>query len=426
MKPQTKAILSSMAGNTLEFYDFYLYGTFAPLLAKIFFPTYDSTAALMASLMTFAAGYFMRPLGAILFGHLGDRLGRKQALTLSIFLMAIPTSLIGLLPTYDAVGIVAPIVLVLCRLLQSICAGGEYNGAAIFAIEHIGKGKEGFAGSLMSVSGGGGALLATFIGAFFMQSTMPHWSWRIPFLLGALLGGVGFYIRRQVHESPQFKKDVAKKPLNIPLSQALSKFPIAVLCCIGGAAFSGALSSTFAAYMNVYLTKVVGLELGSALSLNTFGLIVFVSCAPLAGMLADRFGLARVMTISTLGLMMSIYGIFNLVSTGLTLNILLANFLLCAFAVGFIAPLNAFMNRLFPANSRYSGIAFGYGVGMATLGGTTPIIMTWLIDKTGLSMAPAFYLMSLGALGLLIIFVGSKITEPQKKLEFREQLVSAQ
>jgi MHS family proline/betaine transporter-like MFS transporter len=304
MSSRFKVALSSMAGNMLEFYDFYLYGTFASILAGLFFPSYDATAALIASLGTFAAGYLMRPIGAVVFGHLGDRLGRKRALTLSIFFMAIPTLVIGLLPTYHTIGIFAPIILFSCRLLQGVCAGGEYNGAAIFTIEHMKKDQDGFAGSLMSVSGGGGGLLATFLGALFMHPSMPSWSWRIPFIFGAFLGVVGYYIRKKIGESPAFKEEVSKKPLSVPLLKAFQQYPVSILCCVGGAAFSGALSSTFVVYMNIYLTKVVGLTLNHSLWFNSFGLLIFVASAPLAGFLSDRFGKPKIMTISAIALIL--------------------------------------------------------------------------------------------------------------------------
>lgn len=403
MKQRAKIIAASMAGNALEFYDFYLCGTFATLFATLFFPEQDATAALLASLSAFAVGYFVRPIGAVIFGHLGDRLGRKKALTVSIFAMAIPTGIIGLLPTYEMIGIWAPITLVTCRLIQGICAGGEYNGAAIFAIEHTTQKRKALAGSMMSVSGGGGALLATFTGYIFTQAAMPAWGWRVPFLLGVALGLIGLYIRRKTNETPDFETMVHEKPLRLPLWHALKEAPLSVICCIGGAAFSGALSATFAAYMNVYMVKVVGLTLNNSMILNVFGLMTFVLMAPVAGWLADRYSPRLVMTTSTIALLSLFIPIFHLAQMATVPSILAAYLLLTTFAAGFIAPMNQFMNQLFVPSIRYSGIAFGYGIGMATLGGTVPLVATYLIGATQNTMAPAYYLMGIGVIGLLII-----------------------
>lgn len=408
MSKNVKVILASMAGNALEFYDFYLCGTFASLFAEIFFPSQDSTAALLSSLSAFAVGYFVRPIGAIIFGHLGDRLGRKRALTISIFAMAIPTGIIGLLPTYSMIGLWAPVLLVACRLIQGICAGGEYNGAAIFAIEHATNRYKSLAGSMMSVSGGGGALLATFTGYLFTQAAMPSWGWRIPFLLGVILGLIGLYIRRRTGETPDFQNTVSQAPLKKPLLDALTKKPLSVFCCIGGAAFSGALSSTFAAYMNIYMVKVVGLTLSNSMFLNVFGLLTFVLLAPVAGWIADKTTPHKVMTVSAFALAFLFIPIFKLAQHATTLSILTAYLLLTSFAAGFIAPMNQFMNQLFNPSMRYSGIAFGYGIGMATLGGTVPLVATYLISITGNLLAPAYYLMGVSMLGLIIIALSFK------------------
>lgn len=405
MQKKSKVIIASMAGNALEFYDFYLCGTFASLFAQLFFPEKDTTAALLSSLSAFAVGYFVRPIGAVIFGHLGDRLGRKKALTISIFAMALPTGMIGLLPTYDLIGLWAPVILVLCRLAQGICAGGEYNGAAIFAIEHTQKNRKSLAGSMMSVSGGTGALLATFTGFVFTQPFMPSWGWRIPFILGVVLGLIGLYIRRRISETPDFENSVSDQPLKQPLFEALKRTPLSVVCCIGGAAFSGALSSTFAAYMNVYMVKVVGLTLSNSMILNVFGLLVFVLMAPIAGLLADKWSPRKVMTVSAILLAFLFVPIFKLAQTGTTYTILLAYLLLTLCAAGFIAPMNQFMNQLFPAATRYSGIAFGYGVGMAAIGGTFPLVATYLIALTNNTLAPAYYLIMISFMGLMIILI---------------------
>jgi len=213
-----KAILAAMIGNALEYYDVMLYGFFAAALAPLFFPTTNHFVSITASLGTFAAGFLMRPLGGILFGHLGDRYGRRMALAFSILLVTVPTLTIGLLPTYEYIGIAAPIILVVCRLLQGLCVGGEYSGAAIFVIEHSKKKQEAFAGSVLCATGFLGGFLGTILGLICTLPYMPTWSWRIPFLIGSIIGLIGYYIRTQVDESPAYSQamkrgEIIKSPL---------------------------------------------------------------------------------------------------------------------------------------------------------------------------------------------------------------------
>jgi len=228
MSNKKKVIIASVLGNALELYDFSLYGIFVPLFATLFFPTGNPTVALLASLATFAVGFLTRPLGGILFGYLGDRFGRKNALLISIMLMALPTLIISFLPTYAQIGILAPILLLLCRLLQGLCAGGEYTGASIFIIEHLGKSRRGLAGSLISASGAIGSLIAMLLGAALLQPGLPEWSWRIPFLMGAFLALIGFYIRRSLQESPEFTELLVQQvpSSGVPLLVAFQKYPI--------------------------------------------------------------------------------------------------------------------------------------------------------------------------------------------------------
>lgn len=238
MKKSYKAIFAAMVGNALEYYDVMLYGFFATMLAPLFFPTENQTISIISSFGTFAAGFLMRPLGGMIFGHLGDKFGRQKALVLAIFLVTIPTFTIGILPTYVEIGIAAPIILVICRLLQGLCVGGEYSGASIFVIEYSKKGQETFAGSILTASGLFGGVIGTFLGFICTLSFMPSWGWRIPFLLGSLMGLVGYYIRKNVNESPDFMRHKNEKVAKVPLFLVFQNRKINLLCTIGIGAVS--------------------------------------------------------------------------------------------------------------------------------------------------------------------------------------------
>lgn len=394
-------LTSSLAGNILEFYDFSLYGIFSPVFAILFFPNTSPTTTFLASLATFGVGFFMRPLGGIVFGYIGDRLGRKKALSLSIILMAIPTLIVGFLPTYDQIGIVATVILIACRLLQGLCAGGEYNGASIFLIEHLGYRLSGLAGSLIASSGAIGSLLALSLGAFFLQSTMPINAWRIPFLLGAGFGIIGLYIRRHISETPEFTNAI-KKELSIhpSLIQIWKSHLRAILTTIGIAALVGSLSSMLMIYMNIYLYNVMGFVQTKSLFFNSLELLIYIFIGPLAGWLSDKIGHLQMMIIGALGIFISIYPIFLLLQQESTIILIFSQLIFCLFACVFIAPSSAVMNTLFPVNIRYRCIALSYGIGIAAFGGSMPFICTLLIKVTQNNMMPAIYLMLCASISL--------------------------
>lgn len=411
MKTKSRIIIAGMAGNVLEFYDFTLFGALSVVLSQKFFPSNDPVASLLAMLTTYAVGYMARPLGSIFLGHIGDRLGRKKALTVSIFMMAIPTFIIGLLPTYDSIGFFAPLILVICRLFQGICAGGEYNGSSIFLIEHNPE-RENLAGALASFSGTFGCLMGVLVGALAIQPFMPDWMWRVPFLMGLLLGFVGFYLRSKIEESPLFMETLAKnKTVRHPLWDVLKNHKRAVLSCFLGAAFSGTLGGTFIAYIPIYLHKIVLIPMEKSLFYNLFGMVCYIIFVPIAGLLADRYGGKRLMLIALLIVFSSSFPIFMMLNTGELPFILAGQALLCVFAGGFVAPLNVLMNKLFPTSVRYSGITLGYGLGMAAFGGAMPAISTFLIERTGYIYAPALYLMIFSLLGMLVPIMNRKMSK---------------
>ena len=320
-----KVLLASSIGNALEFFDFTLYGAFLSIIAENFFPAENQTASLLMALGVFGVGFIMRPVGALFFGYFGDRFGRKKALSYSVFLMGMPTFIIGILPNYDQIGIAASIIILSGRLIQGLCLGGEYNGAAIFAIEHSQK-KPGLTGGIITGSCVAGAFLATASGALTQLPDMPDWSWRIPFLFGIVVSIIGYYIRKNLLESPDFINDTSKS--KIPILEVISsrKRSCFLSFCFGG--LNGALSYTLFAFLNIYLSRYLNFSLATAMEVNLFGLLAFMVGSPLLGMLYDKFPNFSCLRIISYTLFFSLIPIFWLLSSELYLLVVLGQIFL--------------------------------------------------------------------------------------------------
>lgn len=418
MKKNTKAILAAMVGNALEYYDVMLYGFFAVMLAPLFFPTDNQIVSTLSSLGTFAAGFIMRPLGGIIFGHLGDKFGRRQALVLAIFLVTIPTFIIGVLPTYMEIGIAAPIILLLCRLLQGLCVGGEYSGASIFVIEYSKRGREAFAGSILCAAGISGGVLGTFLGFLFTSPIMPSWGWRIPFLIGSVFGLIGFYIRTKISETPDFIKHRERKTSKVPLWEVLRKRKRNLVCTIGIGASALIPLYLSSVYMGHLLSTELNLSTSQIMLVNIFLNFFLMLLLPLMGNIADgKIGKENLMIFSSLALMLIAYPLFFLLNTYLSIpTIIFCQAIIAIANSAFAAPSMALMSTFFPVHERYSGIGFGYALGGALLGGTTPLIVVSLVSWLNSSMMPAYYLMFSGILGIACVIWGQQVGEGVSKI----------
>lgn len=400
-----KILFAGMIGSMLEFYDFTLFGLLLPIMAPLFFPSSDPLTSLLASYLVFAVGFFSYPLGALLFGYIGDRYGRKKALVLSITLMSIPTAFIGLLPTYAQVGIFASVLLFICRFIQGICAGGEYNGSAIFVIEHADFHKRGFWGSLVAASGTFGALLAAL--AVTLVIPLAPWAWRIPFLAGILIGVTGFYIRKKVGETPEFQNVSSSFNQKIPLFEVFKHHPIAALCAIGCSALGTVPFYLVIGFFNTYFVMVERFTQSTSIHLNTACLLFCVTTMPLAGYLADKIGYRRLMYFSAFTTICFSVPFFTFMQSSSVTIILSAELFLLGLSQCFVAPLNAFLATLFPANIRCSGITLGYCLGMAIFGGTTPYIMTSLFQWESIFIL-SLYLSFIAFMGLAAVWLSRK------------------
>lgn len=413
-----RILISSILGNALEFYDFTLYGFFTCVIANHYFPGSNEISRILASLAAFGSGFLTRPFGGMVFGYLGDRYGRKMALSSSILLMGIPTAIIGLLPGYESIGISASIVIFLCRLLQGLCTGGEYNGAAIFSIEHLGRKSPGFIGGCIGASCALGAFFASFLGSLSQASMMPEWAWRIPFIIGGLISFFGYFMRKRLSETPEFEKLVANRlHANTSVFSTFALNPKSCLVTFALGSFNGALSYTLLSFLTVYLSKYLKLPLVNVLHYNLMGMIGFMGGSLFLGALFDRMQAWKFYRLLALSVFFLIIPLFLAINSLDYRLIILSEVVLGLFAGGIAGSGHAFMQTLFPAKDRYLGISFNFSVGMALFGSMTPILYVKIFEKyqAGL-LFPAYFLMALALIFLLIV-TGDKMRMP-----FRNQI----
>lgn len=409
----SKIVGSATIGNILEYYDFFLFIYLAPVISPLFFPAEDKLTSIITGLSVYALGYFMRPLGAIFFGYIGDTYGRKRALTTSIILMAIPTTLIGCLPTYQAIGIFSPLLLTIFRLLQGLCVGGEYNGAGIFVVENVKGGRRSLAGSLVTSSSGLGGLLGSGMAAFVFLPFMPSWAWRGAFIAGGLTAIVGLYVRLKVMEN----NPVTSQTQKAPFLEALRNYPRSILYTIGIASFSGMMSHLTLSYISIFLTVFRGWPLSHSLAVVSFAKILYIFTVPIVGRISDHVGERATMIMGALATIIFIYPVILLLTNAQSISMaLMAAASLAILAAWFQAPMNSYMATLFPPECRYTGVAFSYSIGIAMFAGTTSVILTLLIKWTNNPLVAALYILFGACLGLLAVIKSKPVFSPSDPL----------
>jgi MFS transporter, MHS family, proline/betaine transporter len=402
---QHKALWAAAIGNLLEWYDFGVYAYLATLIAAKFFPNTDPTASLLASFAAYGVGFLARPLGGIVIGRLGDTKGRKTALVLTIFLMAFGTVGLGLLPSYDAIGVWAPILLVMLRLVQGLAAGGEWGTSTAFMIEWSPAGRRGFFGSFQQVSTAGGSLLGSGVAAILTSSlstqAMLDWGWRVPFLLGALLLAVGAYLRQNVGETPAYEAQKAVAP-----DETASGAPL------GAKAFGFTIFWTIAYYMLLawmpsFTQRFAGLSPSQALWSNTIGLIAMVVAVPFWGALSDKVGRRPLLMASALSIGLLSYPLFSLMAGGAGLALVLPIQILFGVLLALYSGAGpAAISEIFPTYLRSTWMSTGYSLAVAIFGGFAPFIATWLIAATGSPVSPTYlYLLPAAVISLLVIWM---------------------
>ncbi|EUM14588.1 MULTISPECIES: MFS transporter [Enterobacter] len=416
LRKNKKVLIASLTGSAIEWFDYFLYGTAAALVFnKIFFPMVDPVIGLILSYLSFSLTFFIRPIGGVLFAHIGDRIGRKKTLVLTLSLMGGATVMIGLLPTYEMIGIWAPALLILMRIIQGMGIGGEWGGALLLAYEYAPEKRKGFFGSIPQAGVTIGMLMATFIVSLmtmFSEEDFLSWGWRIPFLLSSVLVLLGLWIRKDIDETPDFQKvkasgQVAKAPLRDTLKHHWRE----VLIAAGLKVVETAPFYIFSTFVVSYATSTLTYQKSQALEAVTLGALVATIMIPLMGLLSDKIGRQRMYATSVFILGLFIVPWFMLLNTGTTWGIVLATVI--AFGVLW-APVTAVLGTLcseiFSANVRYTGITLGYQLGAALAGGTAPLIATGLLAKYDGDWVPvAWYLAVTVAISLIAIFCASRV-----------------
>lgn len=401
-----KYLLISLLGNGLEWYDFAIFGYFAPIFSRQFFPTTSSLVSLMNTFAIFAVGFLCRPLGAYIFGRLGDQQGRKAALLLSMLLMALSTSLMGILPTYDQVGITAPILLTLLRIFQGISLGGEYTGSLSFIIEHSPPTRRGFIGACnysgVYLGSAFGASVGALVTIFTTSEQLQAWGWRIPFFVGFVMALLGYNLRRKIEETPLFlelkkSKSIVKSPLKKLLKENSSEMLLAIGIMLPSTVWVYLLF----VYLPTYLSQMRQWELFQSLTVNLIPLMVLFVSIPYAGHLSDYWGRKKVIFLGQILLIIIAPISFLNLSEGGFIQVMFLQTLIALFFALSYGPTAALFAELFPTNVRSTGMAISYHIATGVFGGLTPLILTSLSSINGSPLWPMVWLLSASVVGMI-------------------------
>lgn len=408
--PQARrAIISSSIGNALEWFDILIYGAFAVVIAKQFFPTGDDSVSLLLTFATFGVSFFMRPLGAVVLGAYADRSGRKSALMLSIMLMTIGTAMIAFMPSYASIGLLAPAGIALGKMIQGFSAGGEFGSSTAFLVEHAPH-RRGFFSSWQVASQGISLLLAAIFGAVLNNMLTPEqlasWGWRVPFIFGLLIAPAGIYIRRHLDEAPEFKESSEKT--NAPLRDTFSSQKLRLL--IGsGSVIMATVSVYLSLYIPTYAVKQLGLPAWSSFAaMSVAGLIMFVG-SPLVGALSDKIGRTPFMIISSALYIVLTYPMFVfLTNSPGFLQLLLLQTVIGVLMTMYFAAMPALLADIFPVATRGTGMSLAYNIAVTIFGGFAGLIITWLIDFTGNKLSVSYFVI-FGAVLSLVASLAARV-----------------
>jgi MHS family proline/betaine transporter-like MFS transporter len=381
-----------------------VYGYFAASIGKAFFPAEDPISSLLAAFGVFAVGFLARPVGGVLFGHVGDRLGRKRALTLSVALMAVPTVLIGLLPTYAQFGVGAAALLIALRLLQGLSVGGEYTVSIVYVVEHADPSRRGLVGSWAMVGAVAGILLGSAVGAAvataLSDAALAAWGWRIPFLLGLGVGLLGFLLRRQLPEVPVGRATARGSPLLLALrTEGATILRMMAICLASGPVFY-----ILFVYIVTYVEMVDGVAPAAALDVNTLSMLALIVSLLLGGLLSDRLGRKPVAVCAALALLILAWPLFRLLHEPSFAILLLTQMALAGLLGLYCGQQSATLVESLPGAVRCSALALSYNVVVGLFGGLTPMVVTWLVRRTGVDMIPAMILMLVAAIILMALW----------------------
>jgi MHS family proline/betaine transporter-like MFS transporter len=404
-----RVVLASVLGNGLEWFDFVSYGYFASIIAKVFFPA-DSNLSLMLTYASFAVGFVVRPIGGIVLGAYADRYGRRRALSLLILMMAFGTLTLGLTPSFAAIGIAAPLIVVLGRVVQGISIGGEFASATALLVEHAPANRKMTFGSFQMSSQALGRVLATSIGLAvlltFPPATVQDGAWRIPFLIGSLIGPFGFYVRYRLSESPEYQRLKASAPqaARAPVREVLQRHWLQLICGIGLVIIGTSLTYIWNTYLPTYVVEQLHLPLWQGLLGVAVTSAIGIGTCVLGGWLADKYGPYRMFFLFTAISALISYPFFAYVLAAPGFGrLFLAQFVVLSVFGLLQGPNPGMLAGLFPVEVRSTGMAISYNVGVTVFGGFAPLTVTWLIAETGSKLVPAYYIIAAALLSIAVV-----------------------
>jgi MHS family proline/betaine transporter-like MFS transporter len=406
----------------LEWFDFGVYGYFAPFIGKLFFPGRDPSASMFSAFAVLAVGALSRPLGAVVFGWIGDREGRRTSLTATVLLMAGSTFMIGILPTYAQIGVLAPALLIVARLLQGLSSGGEWGGSAAFMVEYASANRRGFIGSFQQVSTGTGFFLGSLFGLIvtstMSERTILNWAWRLPFLSGILLGAVGIYMRLKLEDTPEFRAlRQSGERSKSPLIESLRTQWAGIIVAFGYNVIQSVGYFTMLTFMPSFTSEVLKLPPDQAYLSNSIQILVFVLLLPVMGALSDRIGRRPMLLAAPFILMLATYPLFQLIIHGGLLTIISCQLVFGIVLAAYCGPAVAATVELFPTKLRYTSTSIGFNLAVAIMGMTSPMISTRLISVLKTPAAPGYVIIGASAISFVSVLFGCKETawEPLKQ-----------
>jgi MHS family proline/betaine transporter-like MFS transporter len=399
-----RAVIAAVAGNGLEWYNFMLYGVFAAIIAKLYFPVSDQLTSLLLSLGTFAVGFFMRPLGGALLGMYSDKMGRKAALSLTIMLMCIGTAMIALMPTYAQIGIAAPLLLLLARLLQGFSTGGEMGNATAFMREYAPPGRTGFYVSWVYASSSLFIALGSAVGAIvshgFSPADLEAWGWRVPFLLGLLIGPIGYLLRTRIADPPAHRQ--THEPGGTPFRDVMTRHPKEALASGALITLSTICTYTLLIYTPIYTVRSLHLPQSAGFTATMVGTITAGALIPVVGHFVDRVGARVLLRVAPVLMIVLAYPMFALINAFPSLTTLLVYQVVFGMVIAlYQGPILTGIGDMFPNRALATGLGLSDNIAVSVFGGTAAFMITWLIAVTGDTMMPAYYVMAGGIVGLL-------------------------
>lgn len=422
-KSLRKSVVAGSIGVLVHWFDWAVYAYLAGTLASVFFPEENATAGLLATFAVFAVSFLVRPLGAIIFGRLGDRLGRKQTLSIVILSMAIATLVLGILPGYETIGMLAPILLIVTRIVQGLAAGGEFGSAAAFLGEFSPAKRRGFGVSWLEFGSLLGFLLASLVvyllNVAFDPQQIVDWAWRIPFLITVPLGFIGLYIRRKIEDTPEFEKlqeleTVSHAPVKEVFQRNFKQF---IQTC-GMEIFMNVTFYVVLVYLLTYQEVYIGMDAGRAALLSTLASALGLIIVPLAGIASDRFGRKPVLMTAAIAQTVLSVPLFMLMTRGDATSAFISTLGLALILAIVLGTHAVTVVELFPTRTRQTGLSIAYAVTAALFAGTAPYVLTWLLDATGNMLVPGWFLLAVGVVGIITVVSipetrGTSLIKPQ-------------